>query len=174
MAEPASRKIGCSKLVQMVSCVHTWKNRSMVSNVVAITLVDLSERLPPVSQTALIVDDDIGFICWLGQVLGKAGYQSVPAINCRQAVAQLEKLQCNVDTAIVNPVLPGSYDLLLSLNRVAPLLKVVFVQNPRTDLPAGLRFHKVMQRPGAGHPFVRREWSRKLIDLLNRRNLTGI
>src|SRR3989442_1016104 len=32
----------------------------------------------------LIVDDDLGFVCWLGDILAEAGYQSVPASDSRE------------------------------------------------------------------------------------------
>lgn len=104
--EAASRKTGCSKLAQMFySFVVVPQDTVRSPTALTRTLAYLSERLPNRHLTVLIVDDNIGFICWLGQLLAKAGYQSVPATDCGQAVARLEKLRRNVHAAIVNRTL---------------------------------------------------------------------
>ena len=37
--------------------------------------------------TVLIVDEDVGFVFWLGEILTKLGCRAVPALDCTQAVA---------------------------------------------------------------------------------------
>jgi hypothetical protein len=83
-------------------------------------------------------------------------------------------MQCHVDAAIVNPTLSGTADWLAGLHGAVPQLKVVLIQNPGIDVPASLRSHKVMKKPAGSHPVLQQEWSRDLLDLLNRRHLIRV
>jgi hypothetical protein len=37
------------------------------------------------AQMVLIVDDDLGLVCWLGDILNEAGIRSIPALSCGEA-----------------------------------------------------------------------------------------
>ena len=51
----------------------------------------------PRKPTALIVDDDLGLIFWFGELFAKAGWNIVPALNCRQAVALTVMWDSHID-----------------------------------------------------------------------------
>src|SRR5258708_6666649 len=57
--------------------------------------------------TILIVDDDLGFVCWLGEIVTEAGYQAVPALDSLQAAALVNELNLQIDLVVMNPGLPG-------------------------------------------------------------------
>ena len=42
---------------------------------------------PPRGPTILIVDEDVGFVWWLGELFSEFGYRSIPALSCRQALS---------------------------------------------------------------------------------------
>ena len=52
-------------------------------------------------NTVLIADRDLGFVFWLGQALGKLGYQVLPAMNVPQAASYAE--QFRVDLLVLDP-----------------------------------------------------------------------
>src|SRR6266567_7259909 len=62
--------------------------------------------------TALIADDDLGFVWWLGQVLAEVGIRGVPALTYRQGLARIKMLKGHIDLVIANPDLPGSSKLI--------------------------------------------------------------
>ena len=67
-------------------------------------------------RTILVVDDDLGFVVWLGQTLVANGYLTVPATSARQATTLLAELQtATIDLAIVNLALPSATTLIDSL-----------------------------------------------------------
>lgn len=51
-------------------------------------------------RTILIIDEDLGFLMYLGGVLCKAGYQAWPARNRREAQRLVEELGIDVDLVI--------------------------------------------------------------------------
>ena len=88
--------------------------------------------MPPFSKGAppgiLIVDDDLGFVVWLGLTLGASGFVTVPANNGTQAKQVIEELRVKVDLAIVNLALPGVSDLTSNLRRRNSAVKVIAIQ----------------------------------------------
>jgi DNA-binding response OmpR family regulator len=59
-------------------------------------------------KTVLIVDEDLGFVFWLGHLLNNAGYQVWPARNGEDAAALMEELGAELDLLIIDPNLRGS------------------------------------------------------------------
>lgn len=59
------------------------------------------------SKTVLIVDRDLGFVFWLGQILDQAGYRALPARDSVDAVALQNELHLEIDLLILNPSLDG-------------------------------------------------------------------
>jgi CheY-like chemotaxis protein len=51
-------------------------------------------------RTILIIDEDLGFLMYLGGVLCKAGYQAWPARDRREAQRLVEELGIDVDLVI--------------------------------------------------------------------------
>ncbi len=70
-------------------------------------------------KTALIVDHDLGFLFWLGDVLSAAGYFAYPAESAAGAESLLSKLPGGIDLAIVNPALAKAGSLVRTLSSSA-------------------------------------------------------
>ena len=78
-------------------------------------------------KTILIIDDDLGFVFWLGRVLGDAGYQALPAKGFLEANALLSELNTEIDLLIANPSLAGAADFVSALRRSRPNARVLAV-----------------------------------------------
>src|SRR5690349_17271688 len=76
-------------------------------------------------NTLLIADRDLGFVFWLGQALGRLGYQVLPATNVPQAASYAE--QFRVDLLILNPALPNILALVKSLQHSQTDLKILAI-----------------------------------------------
>jgi DNA-binding response OmpR family regulator len=91
-----------------------------------------------VRTTVLILDNDLGFVFWLGRTLDAAGYQTLPAKNISDATILLEELTLEIDLLIVNPSLPGAAEFVSMLRRSTRRLKVIAISDvdgPVTTLP---------------------------------------
>jgi len=82
-----------------------------------------------VRTTVLIVDDDLGFVFWLGRSLDAAGYRSLPAKSITDATILLEELNIQIDLLIVNPSLPGAGGFISRLRRSPGSVKVIAVSD---------------------------------------------
>lgn len=114
------------------------------------------------SPTALIVDDDVGFLLWLGEMLTASGYQAVPALHWRQASSLLKKLDLRVDVLVVNPKLRGAVRAIKALETEHPRLRVVLIRDPSAPGPMLDSNHTTLERPSAWEPISRPEWVTKI------------
>lgn len=71
-------------------------------------------------KTVLIIDRDLGFVFWLGRVLGNAGHQVLPAKGFSEASTLLSELNTEIDLLIVNPSLAEAADFVNKLRRSWP------------------------------------------------------
>ena len=109
---------------------------------------------------ALIVDDDLAFVCWLGELLSEAGYQAAPASDSRQAAALIKELNLDVDLVVVNPDLPSVSQMIETLSR--PDLKIVAIRNPDTDVLGTIQAQATPERRAGRGPISRPEWLRRV------------
>jgi DNA-binding response OmpR family regulator len=65
----------------------------------------------------LILDDDLGFVMWLGKVLAMAGYQALPATDGNEALALVRELKIEIALLIANLLAPGYLAVVAALNR---------------------------------------------------------
>ena len=63
---------------------------------------------PSPAPAILIVDEDVGFLWWLGELFHEAGYRSIPALNSQQALSLAKNVPGGIDLLIVSPGLKGS------------------------------------------------------------------
>ena len=63
-------------------------------------------------QIVLVLDEDLGFVMWVGQVLSAAGMIPVPARSCSEAKGRLREFNLQPDLAVVNPTLPGALEFI--------------------------------------------------------------
>lgn len=116
--------------------------------------------------TVLIVDDDLAFLWWLGEVFAEAGYQAAPALDCRQALVLLERLGLDLDLLVINPKLAGAARMRAILALEHPSLRVILIQD-RGDRPhVSIQGDAVLERPSGWEPVSRGHWQRKLRGVL--------
>ena len=120
------------------------------------------------SPTALIVDDDVAFILWLGEMFAATGYQAYPALHCREALTLAKDLDLRVDVLVVNPELPGATSAMQSLTSAQPALRVVLIRDPAKSGPAPDSIHPTLERPSAWEPISRPQWVLKIRKVLMR------
>lgn len=120
------------------------------------------------SPTALIVDDDVGFILWLGEMLTETGYQAIPALHCRQAMTLVKKMDLRVDVLVVNPKLRGAARAVKALETEHPRLRVVLIRDPADPGQAPDSNHATLERPSAWEPISRPQWVTKMRKVLLR------
>jgi DNA-binding NtrC family response regulator len=118
---------------------------------------------PSGGPTALIVDDDLGFVCWLSERFNEAGYRSVPALNSRQAGSIVKELNLKITVVVVNPRLPGIPKLIKNLNDVdRSSLKVIVIRDSTVSTPVLFRVDETLERASGWEAPSRHEWLRKL------------
>jgi len=126
-------------------------------------LIDMPEFEAP---AVWIVDDDLGFVWWLGEIFIQARCRAFPALSCDQALALMKKLNVGADLVLVNPHLRGVSSMLETLNRTNCSLKVVTLQDP-SELSA---LHKTsaitLERPSQADRLSRAEWLKRIRKLL--------
>ena len=120
---------------------------------------------PQPAPTVWIVDDDLGFVWWLGEVFIEAGCHTLPALSATEALALMKRLQVSIDIVVVNPALAGVDRMLRSLKRANPGLKIIII-GPGTLTSATMRVHGTLIRPSAFEPLPRPEWLDKVRVLL--------
>lgn len=122
--------------------------------------------------TALIVDDDVGFVCWIGERFQEAGYQPVPALNVRQAASLIKELDLKIAVAVVNPGLRGVRRFIKTLSQTRSLVKIILIRDSRVPTTVEVRTHAIVERPSGWAPASRHEWLRKLRRILSQADET--
>jgi hypothetical protein len=108
---------------------------------------------------ALIVDDDVGLIFWLGEILGQAGWNVVPALNCRQAVSLAGMWDLYVDLLVVNPTLSGVLEMVETLSRVHRPM-IVVIRDPNGE--PGIQADATIERPDMRASISSAEWAERV------------
>jgi DNA-binding NtrC family response regulator len=75
--------------------------------------------------TVLIVDQDLGFVWWLGEILHSGGCTVVPALNCQQALTLVKESRLNLDLILVDPTLTGVPSMLETIRAAQDGIKVL-------------------------------------------------
>lgn len=122
------------------------------------------------SSVALIIDHDLGFLLWLGEVFAELGCQAIPALHCRQALALTNRLKLSIKTVVVDPELAGAARMVKALTAANPDARVVVIRNaaadpsvtPRGASANGIRARSVLERPLPWEPVSRPEWVAKV------------
>ncbi len=78
----------------------------------------------------LLVDSDLGFTFWLGQLLDQAGYEAFPAKSVADAIQLLDQLRFEIDLLVINPALEGAASFAAVLRQSQPQIKMVAVHEP--------------------------------------------
>jgi len=120
----------------------------------------------PATRTALIVDNDLGFVCWLGGLFNEIGSRPLPALSCEDAVALMKRLGIEPDLIVFNPRLPGADGMLQNLIRQHPHIELVSIGHSLEALVVPIHARATVERPSAGEPISRVEWLEKVRRLL--------
>jgi hypothetical protein len=118
-------------------------------------------------KNIMIVDNDLGFIFWLGAALIGAGYQAWPAASRSEAISLASrKPLARLDLLIVNVSLPGASNLVAHFRRTQSQLKVMAFG------PQGKTLHGVkpwQPTPGLSDESARDEWLRAVKQVSGKR-----
>jgi len=115
-------------------------------------------------KNILIVDNDLGFLVWLGSILTAADYQPWPACSISDALDLVRrKLAVQLDLLIVNPTVPGVSKLNAHLRRTQTHLKVMGLgRQDDASLPGADAWRL---KPGPTDDSARQEWVRAVDSL---------
>jgi two-component SAPR family response regulator len=105
----------------------------------------------------LIVDEDLGFVWWLGQIFSQAGCQVVPALNSEQTDSLARDLNLKVDVIVVNPELKGVSKVIGALSSTRHP-KIVAIRNHNSGVACALKADATLERPSGWGPVSEQEW----------------
>jgi len=80
-------------------------------------------------KNILIVDRDLGFVFWLGQILDAAGYVAIPARGVDEAAEIVGMLRLQADVLIASPAERGLREFAEKLRFNSPELHVVDLES---------------------------------------------
>jgi DNA-binding NtrC family response regulator len=106
----------------------------------------------------LIVDDDMGFVMWLGEVFTEVGCQTLPALRCRQGLLLAKQFDLRIDALVLNPKLPGAERLVKVLSDAQPALRIALIQDHGHSAAVS---RTSLERPCPWDPISRDEWVAK-------------
>ena len=118
----------------------------------------------PPAPAIWIVDDDLGFVWWLGEIFTQAGCRALPALSCHEASVLMKKLAVDPDLLVLNMDLAGVSELLQYVQRGRRHVKIVAIgsQLPRVRIP----IHATLERPSGFEPISRSDWLKRVRKLL--------
>jgi DNA-binding NtrC family response regulator len=121
---------------------------------------------PVGTPVILVVDEDVGFLWWLGELFHEAGFRSIPALNCQQALALSRTVPGGVDLLVINPALKGVSGLIQSLTGAHPP-KIVLIEEAGAAPIPGVQALATLERPSGPEPVSRAEWRQKIAKILS-------
>jgi len=88
----------------------------------------------------VIIDDDLGFVVWLGFTLAASGYPTIPATSCQAALGLIEEARlATIDLVVLDLALPGASDLIGALNSRGYSFNVISIEGSQVcSSPSGL------------------------------------
>jgi hypothetical protein len=109
------------------------------------------------TPVVLIVDEDLGFVWWLGQIFSQAGCQVVPTLSSDQTLSLARDLNLKVDVVVVNPELSGISELIQALSSTRRP-KVVAIRDHDSNVRVALQAQATLERPSGWGPVSEKEW----------------
>ena len=114
-----------------------------------------------IPETMLIIDNDLGFVFWLGHLLEAASHSALPAKSVPDAALLVLQLDLTVDVMVINLALSGSLDFIAALHRTQKNLRVITI---RDDVEQTLGYipgvHASHPRPAVLDEAARVHWVR--------------
>jgi DNA-binding NtrC family response regulator len=109
-------------------------------------------------KNILVVENDLGFIFWLGAALAAADYQPWPACGVSDAIELVGKLRIPIDLVIVDPSLRGVSKLITVLRRSQADLKVIALGAEGKTKLTGINARHQKPRPAQAPAKQEQEW----------------
>lgn len=117
-------------------------------------------------KSVLILDDDLGFVFWLGQALA-AGFRPIPGPSLSEARKLLRRVRTPIDVLIVNPVLPGAAQFTRALRRKQRHLRVIGAVRYTEELDRMLpELDAARSKPGILDEIAMEEWRQAVRQVL--------
>jgi DNA-binding response OmpR family regulator len=113
-------------------------------------------------RTVLIVDADLGFVFWLGQVLHVAGYAAFPARSVPEARSLIDECKLAVDVLVLDPSLPGAFDFVMVLRHNRENIKVVAVSEGSSIKGSRVDADATCDKPADTSEQTQLEWTKVL------------
>jgi DNA-binding NtrC family response regulator len=107
---------------------------------------------------ALLLDDDLGFVFWLGLVLNEAGCETVPAKSVRSARALVRRVAEPVGAVIFNPSLAGAGRFVQELRGRNPQMKVIAALAPFQEAAQPPFVDVTVRKPATLDDHAKQEW----------------
>jgi len=108
----------------------------------------------PCSALTLIIDHDLGFLMWLGEVFRELGCHAVPALHCRQGLALAKRLKLPIATLLVNPELPGATRTAQALATANPGMRIILIRDSAAHPSPNCRIHLISDPHVTSDPHV--------------------
>jgi hypothetical protein len=114
----------------------------------------------------LIIDHDLGFVMWLGEMFNALGCQAVPALHCRNGLALAKKLKLRITTLVINPELPSAARTVKVLSEANPGVQVVLIRSSLDEQSSGIPARSTLRRPTPWEPISRADWLARVRSVL--------
>ncbi|HLK48916.1 MAG TPA: hypothetical protein VKT49_12315 [Bryobacteraceae bacterium] len=96
--------------------------------------------------TILILDNDLGFVFWLGQTLTTPQCTALPALSVPEANTLISQLKLTIDFLIMNPAVPGAAEFTRSLRKQHRQMRVATLAPPLGEAGDRGNFENVIAR----------------------------
>jgi DNA-binding response OmpR family regulator len=116
-------------------------------------------------KNILIVENDLGFIFWLGGTLVAADYQPWPACGVSDATELVGKAAIAIDLLIIDPSLPDATKLIAVLRRSQADLKVIALGAKAKTKLAGIDAWRRKPSPAQEPAKQEQEWLETVKDV---------
>jgi hypothetical protein len=98
----------------------------------------------------LLMDPDIGFTFWLGELLDRAGFEAFPAKDIPDAEQLLKRLPVTVELVILDCTLRGAEGFISGLRQEQQNLKTICTVPPgkENSIPGAVTLERDRMQPG--------------------------
>lgn len=131
-------------------------------------------------RIALAVDDDEEFLARLSQFLQSASFEVLQAGDGKQAMSILEKMQSEIDLAIIDLSLPevNGFEVIGAMTRHSHSIKIVaascvYRESYLKDAARTLGADAVFEKPRQGQPIPEENWLSLIRELVPEESSTA-
>lgn len=130
-------------------------------------------------QTILVIDDDPVFVRAAESMLAEAGYRAVHATDGKEAARLLDKMNREIDLAIVDLALPNlnGFELIGAITRRPNAMKIIATSGVFGDLQletaTTLGAHAAIRKPPVITSLPRNEWLGTIQKLIGSKRKTA-